>query len=158
MISIVRTDTLRSLRAELAATTKKLDAATEELNAAKDEAEIASNAAKRVKAVAKQQLGDLAQAHAARFQAERERDRARDDARREAQQQLAELGEDLARLRDAAADTETGLTVRAAIAYRVLRDLITNARANGQDLDGALSAVAMVLGFDTDPNPRSAGT
>lgn len=151
MFRLVRTATLRALyadRTELAAT-------KEDLAITQAAAGSANDAAERAAAVAEKQLRQLAEVHAALMEVERERDRARVDARKEAGQQLAELGEDLARLRDAAADTETGQTVRAAIAYRVLRDLYADGRRRGLKPGRPFDVAAAVLGFDTDPSSRN---
>ena len=65
-----------------------------------------------------------------RFEAERERVQAvaqREQDKTETDRQMAELREDLAKLRAAAADPQTGETVRAALAYNILRDLYADA-------------------------------
>ncbi|MFD6911786.1 hypothetical protein [Streptomyces virginiae] len=84
-------------------------------------------------------------------QVTRERDTAREEAG-----VLDDVRQDLLRLRDHAANPEDGGTVRGAIAYGVLRDLITRARTEraeaGQEggLPRPFDVIAMVLGFDTD--------
>ena len=95
----------------------------------------------------------LEQALRERDEARAERDQAQADAQKEAEQQLAELREDFARIRDAAADSETGQTVRAAIAYRVLRDLYADALARGLEPHRPVDILGVVLGFDTELQP-----
>ncbi|MFD9523556.1 hypothetical protein [Streptomyces sp. NPDC059979] len=78
----------------------------------------------------------------------------RDTARKEAGA-LDEVRADLIRLRDHAANPEDGGPVRGAIAYGVLRDLITRARTERAEagepggLPRPFDVIAMVLGFDT---------
>ncbi|CAL9618181.1 hypothetical protein SUDANB58_05771 (plasmid) [Streptomyces sp. enrichment culture] len=73
MLRIIRTTTLDTLRADSAA----LPAVREERDQAKQEAALATDSAIRAETVAEQQLRELARAHVARLQAERERDTAR---------------------------------------------------------------------------------
>jgi cell division septum initiation protein DivIVA len=127
MISIVRTTTLNALRADSTA----LETTRQELAAAKSEAATATDSAIRAENVAEQQLRQLAQAHADRIQAERERDQALETARQEAQAQLEEIRAEVDQIRRDAADTETGETMRAALAYRMFQRLYADARAQG---------------------------
>ncbi|MFC8408608.1 hypothetical protein ACFUG9_34345 [Streptomyces griseoincarnatus] len=165
MFRIVRTTTLDALRADSAA----LPAVRQERDQAKTEAARATDSAVRAESVAEKQLRELARLHAENFQAEREtrvqyeglrtviqqvteeRDAARkerDQAEREARDELAEIRRDVDRLRAAAADPETGESMRHAIAYGVLRNLIDDARARGLELGRPFDLVAILLGFD----------
>ena len=155
MFRIIRTTTLNALQADSAA----LPAVQQELTQAKAEAEHATDSAIRAENVAEQQLRVLARAHADRFQAERERDEAvaqRRQDKTETDRQLAELREDFTRLRDAAADPDTGETVRAALAYRVLRDLYADAWAQGLLPKRPFDVIAAVMGFDTPKSQAAA--
>lgn len=148
MIRFVRTATLDALHADRAA----LKEARAEAEQAKTEAALATDSAIRAETVAERQLRDLAQALAARFQAERDRDTARDalnQHKADTEQQMAEIREDLAKLRAAAADTETGETVRAALAYNILRDLYADAWKEGLLPNRPFDLLAVVLNFDT---------
>ncbi|MFG2623214.1 hypothetical protein ACGFXC_36970 [Streptomyces sp. NPDC048507] len=86
----------------------------------------------------------------------KERDAAREEAGALSAESsvLADVRQDLIRLRDHAADPANGNTVRGAIAYGVLRDLITRARQEraeaGEDtrLPRPFDLVALVLGLD----------
>ncbi|WP_405425596.1 hypothetical protein [Streptomyces erythrochromogenes] len=84
-------------------------------------------------------------------QVTRERDTAREEAGA-----LDDVRQDVLRLRDFAADPDNGHAVRGAIAYGVLRDLITRARQERAEAgeEGGLprpfDVVALVLGFDND--------
>lgn len=158
MFRIVRKTTLDALHADQAA----LEAAREELGHAKTEAATATDSAIRTETVAEDLLKQAAQAHADRFQAERERDQAIDQRKQdkaETDRQMAELREDLARLRDAARDTQTGETVRAALAYRLLRDMYADAWKEGLLPKRPFDLLAVVLDFDTpDPQPAATAT
>lgn len=156
MFRVIRKTTLDALNADSAA----LPALQQELDHAKTEAERATDSAIRAENVAEQQLRDLAQAHADRFQAERDRDAARterDKVEAAARRELDEIRQDVAQLRDAAANTETGQSRRAAIAYDVLRNLVQDAQARGLELGRPFDLVAIVLGFNT-PDPQPAAT
>lgn len=147
MFRIIRKTTLDALHADQAA----LQQTRQELAQANTEAATATDSAVRAEAVAQDLLKQTAQAHADRFQAERERDQAvaqREQDKTETDQQIAELREDFTRLCDAAADTETGETRRAAIAYRVLRDLYADAWAQGLLPKRPFDVIAAVMGFD----------
>ncbi|MFJ6481164.1 hypothetical protein ACIQK6_13720 [Streptomyces sp. NPDC091682] len=75
---------------------------------------------------------------------------------------LDEVRQDVIRLRDHAADPANGNAVRGAIAYGVLRDLITRARqeraAAGETggLPRPFDVVALVLGLDVDQDDADA--
>ena len=155
MLRIIRKAALDSLHADRAA----LAQAREELAHAKTEAEQATDSAIRAEATAEQRLTDLYRAQADLDQAERHRDTARtqrDQDRAETNRQLAELREGLAKLREAAGNPETGDTVKAAIAYRVLHDLYADAWREGLLPKRPFDVVAAVLGFDTHTQPQTA--
>lgn len=59
---------------------------------------------------------------------------------------MNEIRKEYLRIRDAAADPESGEAVRAALALRVLRHIYAEAHANGLDT-GPLDLVAIVCGF-----------
>lgn len=148
MLRIIRTQTLTSLYADREA----LHTALTEAEQAKSEAAGAHDSAIRAEAVAEDLLKQAGQAHADRFQAERDRDAARDQLaqqRAETEQQLAELRQDLAKLRAAAADPDTGETVRAALAYNLLRALYADAWKEGLLPGRPFDLLAVVLDFDT---------
>lgn len=148
MFRIVRKATLDALHADRAA----LGNARDQLKQAKTEAETATDSAIRAEAAAEDLLKQTAQAHADGIQAERERDQAvaqREQDKAETDRQMAELREDLTRLRDAAADLETGETVRAALAYRLLRDMYADAWKEGLLPQRPFDLLAVVLDFDT---------
>ncbi|MEZ3182980.1 hypothetical protein KYY02_31270 [Streptomyces pimonensis] len=168
MFRIIRTATLDALRADSVA----LPAVRQERDQAKSEAERATDSAIRAENVAGDQLRQLAQLHADRFEAEREtraqyeglhavikqvtaeRDAARterDQVEAAARAELDEIRQDVDRLRDAAADPETGEGIRHAIAYGVLRNLVDDVRARGLELGRPLDLVAVLLGFDAPP-------
>ncbi|MGA5606187.1 hypothetical protein ACPCUF_35115 [Streptomyces griseoincarnatus] len=168
MFRIVRTTTLDALRADSAA----LPAVRQERDQAKTEAARATDSAVRAESVAEKQLRELARLHAENFQAEREtrvqyeglrtviqqvtaeRDAARterDQVEAAARRELEEIRQDVDRLRAAAADPETGESMRHAIAYGVLRNLIDDARARGLELGRPFDLVAVLLGFDAPP-------
>ena len=152
MLRLIRTVTLDTLRADSA----ELATAREQLDHAKTEAATATDAAINAETAAEKILRDLAQAHADRIQAERDARQARDElvqAKADTAQQLTELGEDFAKLRDAAADTETGETIRGALAYNVLRDLYADAWAQGLLPKRPFDVLAAVLGFDAAQHP-----
>lgn len=159
MIAIVRTTTLNALRADSAA----LETTREDLTRAQTEAATATDSATRAETLAEQQLRQLAQAHADRFQAERDRDAARKErdqaletARQEAQQQLAEIRAEVDQIRRDAADTGTGETMRAALAYRMFQRLYADARAQGLVAKPPVDLVAVILGLDgAEPGPDS---
>jgi len=155
MLRVIRKTTLDDLHADRSA----LGQAREEVAQAKTEAATATDSAIRAEVVAENLLKDLAQAHADRIQAERDAQQARTEqqqAKTDTDRQLAELREDFTRLRDAAADTETGETVRAALAYRVLSDLYADAWREGLLPKRPFDVVAAVLGFDTPTTPQPA--
>lgn len=155
MLRIVRTDTLAALNADRDA----LHAAQAEAAQAKSEAEQAHDSAIRAETAFEQQLKQLATAYAGQIQAERERDTARKqlaELKADTETQLAEMREDLANLRAAAADTETGETVRAALAYRLLRDMYADAWKEGLLPKRPFDLLAVVLDFDTaDQQPAT---
>ncbi|MGP3685253.1 hypothetical protein ACTVZO_11160 [Streptomyces sp. IBSNAI002] len=94
----------------------------------------------------------------------KERDAAREEAGALSAESgvLADVRQDLIRLRDHAADPDNGNAVRGAIAYGVLRDLITRARQEraeaGEDtrLPRPFDLVALVLGLDGDQDDADA--
>lgn len=176
MFRIIRTTTLDALRADSAA----LPAVRQERDQARSEAAAATDSAIRAETVAEDQLRQLAQLHADRLEAEREartqyeglhavirqvtaeRDAARterDQVEAAARRELEEIHRDVARLQDAAADPETGESIRHAIAYGVLKNLFQDARAHGLEVGRPLDLVAVILGFDapateaTEPVP-----
>lgn len=61
---------------------------------------------------------------------------------------LAEMREDLDQIRTDAADPETGASFRAALAYSTLRRMYDQHRAAGLDLGRPWDLLAAVLGFD----------
>lgn len=158
MIRIIRTATLRNLQTDAAATAQarqdadRLAGEADNWHSRYDEANTAYERA----------FTDLGQALADQIKAERERNEAvarREQDKAETDRQMAELREDFTRLRDAAADTETGETVRAALAYRVLRDLYADAWAQGLLPKRPFDVIAAVMGFDTlQPQPVTAAT
>lgn len=154
MIRIIRTATLHSLQADAAATAEaQQDAVT---HAA--EAETWQSRYNEANTAYERSFKDLGRALAGRFQAERELNESR--AQREqdkaaTDQQLAELREDLTRLRAAAADTETGESVRAALAYNILRDLYADAWREGLLPKRPFDLLAAVLDFKTAEQPAA---
>lgn len=140
MFRIVRTSTLAALRADSTA----LPVALRDLDQARAEAEAANDSAIRAETVAEDQLRQLARLHA---------DRAQEEAATRAE--LDAIRTDVARLRDAAADPETGDSFRQALAYGVLRDLIADARARGVELGRPFDLVASLLGFDDPDAPQT---
>lgn len=158
MLRIIRKATLDTLHADQAA----LSQAREDAAQAKAEAEAATDSAIRAETVAEDLLKQTAQAHADRFQTERDRDTAREQREKdktETDRQMNELREDLAQLRDACADLDTGQTRKAAIAYRVLHDLYADAWREGLLPKRPFDVVAAVLGFDTpEPQPTTEAT
>ncbi|MEU3521819.1 hypothetical protein ABZ770_42440 [Streptomyces sp. NPDC006654] len=156
MIRIVRKATLDALYADRTA----LAETREELAIAQAATGSANDAAIRAENTAEELLKDLGQAHADRIQAERDARQARTDRaadKTETDRQLAELREDLAKLRAAAADLETGDTVRAALAHNILRDLYADAWREGLLPNRPWDLLAVVLGFDT-PETQAANT
>lgn len=164
MLRIIRTSTYAALlggRDELDRIRNALDTITAARDRAlTDVARARADAAKLTHRVASLG-GELERAHEAAARAARrataaetDRDTVRDQAGA-----LDEVRADLLRLRDHAAD-DSG--VRGAIAYGVLRDLITRARQERDEAgeDGGLprpfDVIAMVLDFDND-NPDHAG-
>ncbi|MGY0062816.1 hypothetical protein ACWY4P_53830 (plasmid) [Streptomyces sp. LZ34] len=153
MYRIIRTVELRHLHRDRA----ELQELRVELNAARTEADTATDSAIRAEAVVEDLLRDLAQAHADRIQADRERNEARADA-----EITAEMRADLDRIRADAADTERGATVRAAIAHGALRHMYTEARRQGLKPGSPWDLLALVLDLDTedqadsDHTPRAA--
>lgn len=148
MIRVIRTTTLRTLQADAAQLANaQMDAASNAAEATRwqkrhREADTAFGGA----------LKDLAQARANQIKAERERNQAiarREQDKAETDRQMAELREDLAKIRDAAADTDTGETARAALAYRLLRDMYADAYKEGLLPKRPFDVLAVVLGFDT---------
>ncbi|MFK0288344.1 hypothetical protein ACIQVL_48910 [Streptomyces sp. NPDC090499] len=157
MLRVVRKTTLDALHADRA----ELARASQELAQAKTEAAAATDSAIRAETTVEDLLKQLGQALADRIQAERDARQARLDRqqdKKETDRQLAELREDFTRLRDAAADTETGETTRAAIAYRVLHDLYADAWREGLLPKRPFDVVAAVLGFDTREQQPAAVT
>jgi DNA repair exonuclease SbcCD ATPase subunit len=73
---------------------------------------------------------------------------------------LAEMRADLDQIRAAAADPEHGESVRAAIAYGVLRDAYDDVRSRGevQRLGREWDLLSVVLGFDADRDSAPAST
>jgi hypothetical protein len=148
MIRIIRTANLRDLQADAAATAE----ARRDSAAHAAETDNWRSRYNEANAAYERAFKDLAQALADRIQAERDRDTARtqrDQAQADTERQIAELREDFTKLRDAATATDTGETVRAAIAYDVLRDLYADAWAQGLLPKRPFDVIAAVLGFDT---------
>ncbi|WP_329376076.1 hypothetical protein [Streptomyces sp. NBC_01483] len=158
MIRIIRTATLRDLQTSAAATAQ----ARQEADRLAGEADNWHSRYDEADAAHERVMKDLGQALADRIKAERERNEARtqrEQDKAETDRQMAELREDFTRLRDAAADTETGETMRAALAYRVLRDLYADAWAQGLLPKRPFDVIAAVMGFDTpQPQPVTAAT
>lgn len=159
MIRITRTATLNCLRADSA----ELAIIRAELDQAKTESGNATDSAIRAETLAETQLRQLAQAHADRIQADRDLASARAELaqqRADTNEQLTELREDLAKLHAAAADPETGQTVRSALAYNILRDLYADAWKEGLLPKRPFDLLAVVLDFDTadqkKPTPEPA--
>nr|WP_107908872.1 hypothetical protein [Streptomyces chartreusis] len=155
MPRIIRTSTLAALRAEAA----KVAGLQEDLEISKAATGSANDAAARAEAVAERQLRELGQAHADNIRFQRERDEARtgrDQVEAEARKELDEIHADVAKLQDAARNSETGQGMREALAYRVLKDLVEDARARGLQLGRPLDLVAIVLGFDTEAPAQAA--
>ena len=155
MIRFIRTTTLNALHADRDA----LKEARIDVERARNEASLANDSAIRAETVAQRQLKDLAQAHADCIQADRDRDTAvaaLTQHKADTEQQLAELREDLAKLRAAAADPQTGETVRAALAYNLLREMYANAWKQGLLPNRPFDLLAAVLDFDTaDQKPTA---
>lgn len=152
MLSIVRTATLASLRADREA----LQTVRQDLDAARTEAATATAAATRTEALAQQQLRELAKAHADLIQAardidaaRRERDGAKAAAREEAQEQLAQIRTEVERLRQDAADPAGGDSFRGMLAYRILQRVFEEARETGLQARPPFDLAAIVLGFPT---------
>lgn len=148
MFRVIRKATLDALRVDRVA----LERAREELAQASTQAATATDSAVRAETVAEDLLKQTAQAHADRIQAERERDQAvahRQQDKTETDRQMAELREDLATIRAAAADTDNGETVRAALAYNLLRDLYADAWKEGLLPKRPFDLLAVVLNFET---------
>lgn len=84
---------------------------------------------------------------------------AREDLTRhkaDTEEQMAEIREDLAKIRAAAADTENGETVRAALAYHVLRDMYADAWNQGLLPKRPFDLIAVLLDFQTaDQKPAT---
>src|SRR5262249_44255864 len=70
--------------------------------------------------------------------------------RQEAQKQLAEIRAEVEQIRRDAADTDTGQTMRAALAYRMFQRMYADARAQGLTAKAPIDLVALVLGLDED--------
>ncbi|GAA1592601.1 hypothetical protein [Streptomyces globosus] len=157
MYRIVRTSTYTTLLADRAA----LGQARTDLATVTDARDQALTDLAKDRATGQSLLRQLAQAHAdiiaadTGMQALVKQITAERDAAREEAGALADVRQDLARLRDHAADPANS-GVRGAIAYGVLRDLITRARHEqaqvGQDgsLPRPFDVVALVLGLDDD--------
>ncbi|MFE1576246.1 hypothetical protein [Streptomyces fradiae] len=170
---IVRAAELDQLRDDQA----ELETVRADLAAARSEVEIVTDSAIRADAVADDLLRRLARAHADTIAAEREMAQQfaglqavirqvtaeRDDARKAVRQEYGDVIEqmraDLAQLRADASDTETGESMRAAIAYGVLGRMINEVRAQDEkgELRPPFDVVALVLGFDTDATPQNGG-
>ncbi|KOU99109.1 hypothetical protein [Streptomyces sp. XY533] len=163
---LVRIAALAQLRAD--------QAELESVRAQLHDVEQAALAAKvQAKAQAQDLLRQLGQALAGQVKTERERDEQfaglqavirqvtaeRDAARTAVRQEYGDVVEemraDLAQLRADAADTETGESMRAAIAYGVLGRMINEVRARSEEgeLRPPFDVVALVLGF-TDEGPK----
>ncbi len=157
MLRIVRKTTLDALHADQTALAK----AIEDAKHAKTEAEQATDSAIRAETANEDLMKRLGQAYADTVKAERRANEIQQARSAEVQdkattdRQIAELRQDLDRLRDAAADTETGETVQAAIAYRILRDLYADAWREGLLPRRPFDVIAAVLGFDTAPQPTA---
>ncbi|MEJ8671890.1 hypothetical protein WKI71_36660 [Streptomyces sp. MS1.AVA.1] len=155
MIRIIRTATLRSLQADAAQTAE----ARQEVVAQAAEVENWHARYNEAHAAYERAFKDLGQAHADRFQAERDRDTARNElaqTKADTDQQMAELREDFAKIRAAAADTENGETVRAALAYHVLRDMYADAWNQGLLPKRPFDLIAALLDFKTAEQPAAA--
>ncbi|MET8113774.1 hypothetical protein [Streptomyces prasinus] len=156
MFRIIRTANLRALQADAAATAE----ARQEVVAQAADVEVWHSRYDETRAAYDRVFKELGQAHADRIQAER--DRADVLIRQEldqaaTEQEMGQIRDEYRRIRDAAADPETGESVRAAIALRFLGDLYVDARERGQDTS-ALDMVAVVCGFATTPQPETAPT
>jgi hypothetical protein len=159
MFRIIRKTTLDEL-------TKRADRADElgrEADRLTTDLARVTDSAIRTETVAERQLKDLAQAYADNIGLQRVAAEARAEAARaraEADQQIAEIRDDVMKLREAAADTETGATIRGAIAYRLVKDLMAEAAAatEGAELRRPFDIAAMVLGFDLPPVPDTGET
>lgn len=158
MIRIIRTATLRTLQADAAKTAE----ARQEVVAQAADVEQWHTRYDEANAAYERAFTDLGQALADQLKAERQRDQAiaqREQDKTETDRQMAELREDLAHLRDAVNDTETGETRRAALAYRVLKDLYADAYKEGLLPKRPFDVIAAVLGFDTpEQQPAAAAT
>lgn len=156
MIRIIRTATLRSLKADAVATAEVRQEAADNAS----QAETWQARYNEANTAYERSFKDLGRALAGRFQAERELNEAhaqRTQDKAATDQQLAELREDLARLRAAAADTETetGESVRAALAYNILRDLYADAWREGLLPKRPFDLLAAVLDFKTAEQPTA---
>lgn len=152
MFRVIRTTTLEALRADQTA----LGDIHSELEQAKTEAELANDAVTRAETNADDLLKQLGQALADRISAERARDAAiaqREQDKTETDRQLAQLRQDIATIRAAAADTENGETVRAALAYHVLRDMYADAWNQGLLPKRPFDLIAALLDFKTADQP-----
>lgn len=157
MFRIIRTATLRTLQADAAQLANaRMDADSNATEAARwqkrhREADTAFGGA----------LKDLAQARADQIKAERERNQAiaqREQDKTETDRQMAEIRDDLAKIRAAAADTENGETVRAALAYHVLRDMYADAWNQGLLPKRPFDLIAVLLDFQTADQPTATPT
>lgn len=158
MIRIIRTGVLRRLKADAAeADGARLEAAN---NAA--EADLWKTRYDEANAAYERAFTDLGQSLANRIKAERQRDQAiaqREQDKAETDRQLAEIREDLATIQAAVADTENGETVRAALAYHVLRDMYADAWNQGLLPKRPFDLIAVLLEFKTaDPQPAATVT
>ncbi|MFJ3635893.1 hypothetical protein [Streptomyces sp. NPDC090112] len=171
MFRIVRTSTHSALLADreaLGQARVEAETATDSAIRAEDTAEGLAAQLRRVKQDADTEFEGmravLKQATAERDEARKERDAAREEAGALSAESgvLADVRQDLTRLRDHAADPVNGNAVRGAIAYGVLRDLITRARQEraeaGEDtrLPRPFDLVALVLGLDGDQDDADA--
>lgn len=155
MIRIIRTATFQALQADAA----QAAGAREEAISQAADAENWRARYNEANAAYERAFKDLGQALADRIKAERQRDEAqaqRQQDKAATDQQLTELREDLAKIRAAANDTENGETVRAALAYHVLRDMYADAWNQGLLPNRPYDLIAALLDFKTAEQPAPA--
>ncbi|GAB2966178.1 hypothetical protein [Streptomyces heilongjiangensis] len=153
MFRIIRTTALTSLR-EQASRVDGLAERVEELDVTVG---LATDSAIRADLVVEELLTSLGRAYAGEARAVRaarearaELDRVRANVEADTRAELDSIHAEVARLQADAADTETGQTMRAGIAYGVLHRLYLDALARGVTPDPGLRLVALVLGFGAE--------
>lgn len=152
MFRIIRTATFRGLQNDAA---KSAEARQEAISQAAD-AENWRARYDEANTAYERAFKDLGQALADRIKAERQRDEAQAERQQDkdaTDQQMAEIREDLAKIRAAANDTENGETVRAALAYHVLRDMYADAWNQGLLPKRPYDLIAVLLDFKTAEQP-----